>query len=673
MMTKRPLVSVVKCVLLFVSFLCMTLFLVPCAGIADVVAYYTFDDHARDATASLLDGTPVNISYSTDVPSAIGTGKSAAWGDHSVARYVSLPVICGLGPQFSITCWAKTPSSYTNPSGGTTLLANSIPQSAGFQWYLNSWNSDNRRLNLGNCDESLSSDSATSADSVFSDGAWHHLALVRNGDSVSMYVDGQSVTMIDSSVNDDFPTDLALRIGHNLQASADQNWAGNIDDFAVWDEVLSGTQISALAGGTDSPSTHLVSPVRAIAYYPFDGDAGDDSGLGYHGNAINLSYDSDVPSEIGSGSSLEWGDHTVTRYVELPRLLEVNTEFSVTCWAKTPSGYSNPAGGTTLLASSIPQEAGFQWYLNSWNSDNRRLNFGSRDAGLNADSAGSVDSVFSDGQWHHLALVRNGGSVSTYVDGQAVSLSDSSVNDDFPTDLKLRVGHNFQASADQNWCGNIDDLAVWSGALSANMIAGLADGSDSPSNHFVPSWWTESYIDEMTGFYRYGTMVDVWLKNGGGLVPVPDYLTQAGDFPYQKKDASVEGMFIDNWFLVRALGGWATNWVGKGEFSSGTDAAAYDVAYHSGTNVLYRWDMLFDRIDPYLNAGSSSITLVADGVPWDFTANPEHASYGNATPPDDLNEWQDFMAEMGSQLVRVFTISSEMVLVLDTDDFSRNP
>jgi hypothetical protein len=158
----------------------------------------------------------------------------------------------------------------------------------------------------------------------------------------------------------------------------------------------------------------------------------------------------------------------------------------------------------------------------------------------------------------------------------------------------------------------------------------------------------------MDGFYRYETMTDVWLKSGGGLVAVPDYLTTAGDFPYQKRSSATEGFFTDHWFLVRSLGGWSTNWVGRGEFVPATDASDYDVAYRSGTNILYRWDKMFGRIAPYVNAGYSSITLVIDGVPWGLTADPETEGYGNATPPDDLGEWHDFMAEMGSQLVNEY-------------------
>lgn len=615
-----------------------------------VVAYYTFDDHPRDSSANQYDGSLNNVSYDTDIPSQLSGGKSAYWGDDSVARYVSLPIIRELGPRFSVTCWVKLPAGYINAAGGTTLLANSTPGGAGFQFYVNGWNSDNRRLLLGTRSGAGSSDPGTTFDHAISDGAWHHLAMLRDGSALSFYVDGLSVTMADAGVADDFATDLTLRIGHNLQASASLNWAGHMDDFAIWDNVLDAQQLADLADGTDSPAAHLASPVHAVAYYTFDDTADDASGLGYDALLVNLAYVTDVPSALGSGKSLEWGDHSLRRYVEMPELLELNSEFSVSCWAKVPSGYANAGGGSTLLASSIPQVAGFQWYLNSWNSDDRRLLLGTRDLALTSDVATTGSAIMSDGQWHHLALVRSGEALSIFIDGALVSMTDATVNDDFPTGLPLRIGHNFQASANNNWAGQIDDFSVWDGALPANVIAGLASGSDSPANHLVPAWWSARFVDELDGFYRYSTMVDVWLAGGGGLVTVPTYLTTAGDFPYQKRNYSKEGLFTDHWFLVRSLGGWSPNYSGKGEFVVGATAADYDVATRSGGVVLYDWSKLFDRIDPYLDMGYSSLTLVTDGVPWGLTATPETASYGNASPPDDFDEWYDFMAEMGNQL-----------------------
>ena len=118
---------------------------------ADVIAYYTFNGNTYDSTANNYDSTSITgLSYSTDVPSAIGAGKSLYWVDASIARYVAIPTIRGLGKEFTVTMWVKIPSTFTNTAGYRVLLANQVPYNPGFSIAVNTWNADNRRLMLEN-------------------------------------------------------------------------------------------------------------------------------------------------------------------------------------------------------------------------------------------------------------------------------------------------------------------------------------------------------------------------------------------------------------------------------------------------------------------------------------------------------------------------------------------
>lgn len=617
---------------------------------AEVVAYYTFDSNTLDSTANKYDGQPTNLTYSASVPSALGSGKSLYWGDESVQRYVNLPVVRGLGSNFSITCWAKTPNNYTNSSGTTCIMASSTPLAPGFDCWLNSWNSNNRRLGMSTRNASMLSDGASTGDGAFSDNVWHHLAFIRNGTNCTIFVDGTPVSLLDGTVRGDFPVNGALRIGHNFQTGGGNNWAGYLDDFAIWDEALDTSRISGLASGTVSPADYMQTPARVIAYYPFNDSAADASGLGYDASMVNVSYSTDVPSAIGSGKSANWVGGTGQRYVSVPSLLELATEFSATCWAKLPAGYSNPGGGTTLLANAVPGKPGFQFYLNSWSSNDRRLTLASNNERLENNNATSSTNVFSDGIWHHVALIRAGTNAVFYVDGTRVPMPDTSVLADFSVNLPMRIGQNFQAGANNLWGGQIDDFTIWNGVLSTNVIVALAGGTDSPTNHLVPSWWTNQYVTEMDGFYRYQTMCDAWLKGGGALLTVPAYMTSASDFPYVKRDFAEEGFFTDEFILVRALGGWLTNSAVGEAAETHTHIKEFDVAYKTNNTWAYRWPKLFDRIDPYYSNGYDRITMVLDNICWDFPTAPAEYAYGQAEPPADMDIWQSFMTNLCGQL-----------------------
>ncbi len=615
---------------------------------AGVVAYYTFNGNSLDSTAYMHDGETHNLSYSDIVPPALEGAKSLFWGDHSVRRYVQLPVIRGLGSDFSITFWARLPENYSNPGGGTPILSSAIPQAPGFNFFLNNWNTDNRNLLFSTTNNDLEQGNVSTPDNVFKDGVWQHVALVRSGQKVSFYIDGSPVGT-NLNVLADFPVDQALRIGQNYQSGTNVQWSGHMADFAIWDVALNETRISRLVEGSISPADYMRTPPRAIVYYPFDSSSEDVSGLGYDADDVNIDYSADVPAAINYGESAHWQDHAVQRYFDIPALKEMGTDFSVTLWAILPDAYSNPGGGTTILANAPPQTPGFHFFVNTWNSDNRKLIFSTTNDKLETITASTSEHVLSDGEWHHIALIRHGNTVSFYVDGSPVG-TNLNVLADFPVDQALRIGQNYQSGTNYQWSGHMDDFAIWNGALSPNMIKALAEGTDSPSNHTPPEWWAEHYISEMDGFYRYQTMTQNWLKQGGGIISIPDYLTTAGNFPYIKRDYSMEGIFVDEFMLVRPLGGWSVDTTG-GEANEPHDhIREFDIAYKSNGTWQYRWDKLFDRIDPYIDYGYSRLTFVTDNTCWDFPSSPSDLAYGQASPPEDMNEWKTFIEAMSDNL-----------------------
>ena len=74
---------------------------------------------------------------------------------------------------------------------------------------------------------------------------WHHVALVRDGESVRVYLDGKQE--IETRAPADFPAayDLCFLGG---RGDGDSNWEGRLDEAAVFDRALSAGEIAKLAG-----------------------------------------------------------------------------------------------------------------------------------------------------------------------------------------------------------------------------------------------------------------------------------------------------------------------------------------------------------------------------------------------------------------------------------------
>ena len=155
------------------------------------------------------------------------------------------------------------------------------------------------------------------------------------------------------------------------------------------------------------------------------------------------------------------------------------------------------------------------------------------------------------------------------------------------------------------------------------------------------------YLGELTPIWRSQPVIGRWLSGGQGLVTIPEYLLDSS-FPYQKRPYAKEVPFADHLLIVRLLGGWNTN-LSIGEMSGSKDA---DVAYRDETGkIRYRWNLLFGRLDPYINMGYSDLTLVLDNIPWDFPVEPSTGKYGQTAPPGNMAEWRQFMRELAEQLV----------------------
>ena len=160
----------------------------------------------------------------------------------------------------------------------------------------------------------------------------------------------------------------------------------------------------------------------------------------------------------------------------------------------------------------------------------------------------------------------------------------------------------------------------------------------------VPSLRAEAVsLGKLDGWWRYTTLQGNLLKSAAQFQTVPAYLTDpALSFPYQRRvnpstgqPYAKEMLFADGLYLVRLIGGWDPNAGGEASDYRG-DISLADVWYRSPLNRLaYRWDRLFDRLDPVVSTyGYANLTLVLDNIPWSLPAPGTAAlgSFGQKTP-----------------------------------------
>jgi arabinan endo-1,5-alpha-L-arabinosidase len=291
-------------------------------------------------------------------------------------------------------------------------------------------------------------------------GAWKHVALTARGNDMRVYFDG-----VEASNQLTVPVAPGA-IGANVRGNwigksrfPDPFLAGSIDDFRIYDRVLSQAEIQALAA-----------PGSDYHEYRFDdgatvGDAVTDSALpSATGTATGASYASDG---VYSGALALDGDGG---YAQLPDgIVSTCSEFTGAAWVKLNAnrpwnrifdfGRSDRSGFLYLTA------AGF-------GGAGQEIH-----AGLVA-TTGVVDVgypfVVPTGEWIHLAVTLRAGRLSIYDNGRLVA-SRAGVTIK-PSDMGV-TDHDYIGKsqfADPGFDGEIDDLRVSCRGYSATEIAALA-------------------------------------------------------------------------------------------------------------------------------------------------------------------------------------------------------
>ncbi|MCG8587103.1 MAG: LamG domain-containing protein [Pirellulales bacterium] len=85
------------------------------------------------------------------------------------------------------------------------------------------------------------------ARTVINDGVWHHFAAVREGTTMTMYLDGSMTETREFAGQDNFEVALQLCFGRNQASNPVRHWFGSLDDARIYGRALLPEEVSELA------------------------------------------------------------------------------------------------------------------------------------------------------------------------------------------------------------------------------------------------------------------------------------------------------------------------------------------------------------------------------------------------------------------------------------------
>ena len=349
----------------------------------------------------------------------------------------------------------------------------------------------------------------------FSLNTWSHVAVVRSGSTINLYINGTSVgsNTYSTSFSDGY-----CKIGSGTHGS----FNGYIDEFRISNSVARYT-------GNFTPSTNpFYVDNNTTLLLHFDGNVIDSSYNALTMTNTSVTFPNNAPTEYmpinpkfgtysayfdGSSSSLTASSNAAFRF---------SGDFTIECWiypmgfASYQSIFSNQTGNGT---------AGFYFGLTNGTPFLSQY-------GVGSPVTGAV--VVALNQWQHLAVTRLSGILSLWLNGVYIGSGSSSTN---WSDGQCYIGSNF---SNYRYNGFMDELrinnttavyttnftppssaftAITGTSLLLHFEGGSLTVSDSSSNN-IPI--TNNAVGGLTSLYKFGTNscwfngVDAYLTGPSG-------------------------------------------------------------------------------------------------------------------------------------------------------------
>jgi len=316
-------------------------------------------------------------------------------------------------------------------------------------------------------------------DSTITLGKWHHIAVVSDGDSSQIFLDGQSIGSNSLTWDDvTIGVDKQLKLGGTGGGFATQPFTGSMSHVQVFSEALTQDQVRELY---TKPELTLPTGIASSAL-KLDMPMQEGSGVAILDGSGNQNH--------GTGSGITWAtgqeygfQHPLVRSNN-PMVFDgsndyvlnntdatwVGNTYTFSYWIKTSTASSTIL---ELKHNSSGVMLNNQFFT-SLTSDGKIRSYQGNSSGATVYDHTSTNAVHN-GAWHHIALSYDNSTFKIYIDGSLDSTdSGSGTISQVARRLYIGINRNDGDSVfNSAFTGMMNDVAIWSSALTANEITAL--------------------------------------------------------------------------------------------------------------------------------------------------------------------------------------------------------
>jgi uncharacterized protein (TIGR02145 family) len=402
-----------------------------------LVAYYPFNGNAKDGSGNGNDGTVNGATLTSD---RFGN-EGKAYNFNGSSNYINTGLHTGITNTISLCAWVKTTSS---PDHAGIVVSRSTLSNASGLFY-----SPDRNpypfmdINPGYRVQNQSN--------IINDDKWHFIIGTYDGTLMKLYNDG--ILIATTSINTNLNIQGDFIIGLDNIPGFSRYFNGSIDDIRIYNRALSSDEVAELY---NSEKPTLKSGL--VAYYPFNGNANDESGNKNNGTVNGATPTTDRFGNAGKAYSFDG----VNDYIRKANFTQVNRnngdELTVSAWVK-----SSRLGGQYQDIVTNRSIAGHNWILYQHTNDGAICFHGSLQYPSNY--------IPQTNNWIHVvSIVTSTGIAKLYADGVLVFTNNNyTYGPTLPSDLFIGMHGEYG----EPFSGSIDDVRIYNRALSSDEVTEL--------------------------------------------------------------------------------------------------------------------------------------------------------------------------------------------------------
>jgi hypothetical protein len=442
---------------------------VPTDGL---VGWWPFNGNANDESGNGNDGIVNGATLTSD---RVGMNAKAFLFDGNT-NHIQIPpslTLNNFNNAITISSWIYCAGQSGVPSYGNQDLqgifgpATYLINDGGFFLRLNDPNFDNinnRRIQYVN---GLPGVSITS-NSIVDNDSWENIICTYDGNILQIYRNG---ILTDSQIvgggltNSLNTSGRYYTIGYCIDWSATtmtQPFNGKLDDIAIYNRALTEQEIQNLyTGTTPEQCTSLPSNLQQglVGYWPFCGNANDESGNGNDGTVNGATLTEDRFGNAESAFSFDgndWIESTANGFTT------GNNSATISGWFNRLSG---SLGVEYIAGYGNPNNQGENFATGEYDSQGAFATF----LGSSYDAISGIPLPLNS--WHMLTSVHTqDGALEIYLDGQL--LHSQIVQTPSIQNALTRIGRAVWES-DEYWNGSLDDIGIWNRALTPEEVQEL--------------------------------------------------------------------------------------------------------------------------------------------------------------------------------------------------------